>query len=190
MSIAPPVALARVTLAEWDADHSQRDDAYELVGGIPTVAPNETVGNVRATTRLTVLLDRELRPHWLPLPHFAVHLGDQGGWHTIRQPDLALVRGDVDPRGHRVEARDVALVVEVISPGSVETDALTKRAEYARAGIPAYLLVDVRGPRPTVVLFDQIVDGAYATPDTDGISATLRIGEHTIPLLAAELVSS
>lgn len=65
---------------------------------------------------------------------------------------------------------------------------MTKRHEYARAGIPAYLLVDVRGPRPTVVLFDRIVDGAYATPDTDGTQATLRIGQHTIHLAASELV--
>ncbi|WP_226346390.1 Uma2 family endonuclease [Agilicoccus flavus] len=189
MSIAtPPLALAHVSLAEWDEDYSQREDAYELVDGIPTVAPNEALHNVDATARLIALFDPVIRPDWMPLPHFAVDLGRSQGGHTVRQPDLAVVRRGVDPTHHRVTPSDIALVVEVISPGSVETDAITKRAEYARAGIPAYLLVDVRGPRPTVVLFDRIVDGAYATPDTDGTAATIRIGDHTIPLRATDLV--
>lgn len=192
MSIAapsmPPVALASVTLAEWDEDYSQREDAYELVGGIPTVARNETFDNVDATTTLLALLSAIVRPQWRPLPHFAVHLGEHDGRPTVRQPDLTLVRRGVPGSVHRAEPEDVALVVEILSPGSVETDTVTKRAEYARAGIPAYLLVDVRGPRPSVVLFDRIVDGAYVTPDTDGTSALVRIGEHAIPVRAADLV--
>ncbi|GAB96119.1 Uma2 family endonuclease [Kineosphaera limosa] len=189
MSIAaPPVALAHVTLAEWDEDYSQRDDAYELVEGVPTVAPNEHFDNVKATSRLIEKLGPIIRPDWIALPHFAVHLGDRAGSSTVRQPDLTVARG-AGAVAHRADPADVALVVEVISPGSIETDSVTKRHEYARAGIPAYLLVDVRGPRPTVVLFDRIVDGAYLTPDTDGTAATLRIGEHVIRLQASELVN-
>lgn len=189
MSIATlPLALAHVSLDEWDEDYSQREDAYELVDGIPTVAPNESFANVDATTRLITKLDPVIKDGWRPLPHFAVYLGEHDGRHTSRQPDLTVVRPGLPMNPHRVDPGDVALVVEVISPDSFETDAITKRAEYARAGIPAYLLVDVRGPRPTVVLFDRIVDGAYTTPDTDGTAATLRIGEHTIPLLATDLV--
>lgn len=189
MSLAtPPVALAHVSLAEWDADYSQREDAYELVDGIPTVAPTERLDNVDATTRLIVKLDPMIRDDWRPLPHFAVHLGANDGRSTVRQPDLTVVRRGIRSNPHRVDPADVALVVEILSPSSVETDTITKRAEYAQAGIPAYLLVDVRGPRPTVVLFDRIVDGVYVTPDTDGTSATLRIGEQVIHLLATELV--
>lgn len=189
MSIAtPPPALTIVSLAEWDQDFSQRDDAYELVDGIPTVAPNETIANVDATSRLIEKLAPIVRPHWRPLPHFAVHLGERKGRHTVRQPDLTVVRGDLAGSLHRAEPEDVALVVEVISPGSIEADTLTKRAQYARAGIPAYLLVDVRGERPTVVLFDRIVDGVYATPETDGSVANLTIGDHTITLRAVDLI--
>ena len=189
MSIATlPLALTPISLAKWDESYAQREDAYELVDGIPTVAPNETFGNVDATTRLIVKLDPVIKEEWRPLPHFAVRLGGYGGNATIRQPDLTVVRRGLPANPHRAEPSDVALVVEVISPDSLERDAITKRAEYARAGIPAYLLVDVRGPRPTVVLFDRIVDGAYATPDTDGTAVTLRIGDHTIPLLATDLV--
>ncbi|KQU57271.1 hypothetical protein ASG84_16900 [Rhodococcus sp. Leaf278] len=39
-------------------------------------------------------------------------------------------------------AKDVVLVVEVISPGSRRTDVVTKRSEYADAGIEHYWIVD------------------------------------------------
>ena len=185
-----PIALAHVSLAEWDDAYSQRDDAYELVDGIPTVAPHETLGNVEATTRLIEILHPIIRPVWRALPHFAVHLGERHGWSTVRRPDLAVVRRGIDPTRHRVEPDDIALVVEVVSPGSVERDTITKHAEYSRAGIPAYLVVDVRGPRPAVVLFDQVRDGAYVTPEADGTAATLRIGDHTVAVLATDLVDA
>lgn len=187
VSVVTPVALMRVSLADWDADHSQREDAYELVDGIPTVAPHETFDNVDATMLLAEKLGPIIRPTWRPLNHFAVHLGEHDGRPTVRQPDLTVVRASAS-NPHRVDPADVALVVEVVSPSSLETDTVSKRAEYARAGIPAYLVVDVRAPRPTVVLFDQIRDGAYVTPDTDGTTATLCIGDHTITLLATDLV--
>ena len=37
---------------------------------------------------------------------------------------------------------DVLLVVEIISPGSEGVDTVTKRSEYAAAGIPQYWVVD------------------------------------------------
>lgn len=188
MSIAPPVALAHVTLAEWDADYSQRDDAYELVEGIPTVDLLQRLDHAAANSRLVSKLSPILRPEWHPLAHFAVHVGVRNEWHTVRQPDLTVTRR-LCGLATRADPTDVALVAEIISDESIERDVLTKRREYARAGIPAYLLVDVRGPRPTVVLFDRIVDGAYLTPDTDGTAVTLRIGEHVIQLQASELVN-
>jgi hypothetical protein len=45
-----------------------------------------------------------------------------------------------------IAARDVVLVVEIVSPGSVRTDNLVKRSEYADAGIPHYWIVDIAGP--------------------------------------------
>ncbi len=38
---------------------------------------------------------------------------------------------------------DVALVIEVVSPGSRRTDHVTKRSEYADAGIAHYWIVDL-----------------------------------------------
>ncbi|MCX4099016.1 Uma2 family endonuclease [Nocardia sp. alder85J] len=61
---------------------------------------------------------------------------------TIRRPDIALfdcVPPDVRP----VPARNLKVIVEVISPSHVKTDRLDKMNEYAAAGIPWYWLVSV-----------------------------------------------
>ncbi|MGH3434128.1 MAG: Uma2 family endonuclease [Thermocrispum sp.] len=45
-----------------------------------------------------------------------------------------------------IRAPEVLVVVEVVSPGSKRTDYVTKRGEYADAGIPHYWIVDLRKP--------------------------------------------
>lgn len=57
-----------------------------------------------------------------------------------RQPDLLVLAATAVRRGQPPAARpaDVFLAVEVMSPGSVTEDRITKPAVYARAGIPHY----------------------------------------------------
>ena len=58
---------------------------------------------------------------------------------------------------------DAVLVVEVVSPTSGLRDRETKRALYARAGIPSYWLVEPDEKRPTIRLteFALGADKAY-----------------------------
>ena len=59
---------------------------------------------------------------------------------NIRQPDVTVSR--CIPDNERLYSRDVVLVVEVVSPGSsFKTDTVDKKAVYADAGIPTYLIV-------------------------------------------------
>jgi len=59
------------------------------------------------------------------------------------EPDLALVRGDIDAyRTHHPGPRDVELIVEV-AESSLERDRSRKLAIYARAGIPSYWIVNL-----------------------------------------------
>ncbi len=59
------------------------------------------------------------------------------------EPDLALVRGDIDAyRTHHPGPRDVELIVEV-AESSLERDRSSKLAVYARAGIPSYWIVNL-----------------------------------------------
>jgi Uma2 family endonuclease len=50
------------------------------------------------------------------------------------------------------------LVVEIVSPGSVTNDQVTKRQVYAEAGVPAYWIVD---PRRGHLLALRLVDNEY-----------------------------
>lgn len=76
-----------------------------------------------------------------------------------RIPDLSVWR---KPPGRSVWAAvtEIALVVEIVSPGSEAMDSVTKVREYASAGIPQYWVVDRDGAQ-TVTLHRLGVDGAY-----------------------------
>ena len=82
---------------------------------------------------------------------------------TYRTPDLAVVHTSLV--GHRTRPTlpaDLLLVVEVVSPSSVTTDRITKPAQYAAAGIPAYWRVETS---PEISLT------AYVLPDGAGVFA-------------------
>ncbi|WP_194822894.1 Uma2 family endonuclease [Micromonospora sp. S-DT3-3-22] len=58
-----------------------------------------------------------------------------------RIPDL-VVWSKEQADGVWLPVADVLLVIEVVSPGSEGVDTVTKRSEYAAAGIPQYWMVD------------------------------------------------
>ena len=206
---APPRA---VDLHEWETVWSLREDAYELVAGIPTMTPSETGRNIAAAIRLYDLLVPALRPtHWL-LPHYGVHLHSPQGRDTVRQPDLVVLPRGLGISRSFIAAADATLVVEVVSPSSIERDWVAKRGEYAAAGVPLYLIADVRADAPKLWLFDRFLpvrdsapagEGApagkdeprhattyprYADPTGDGTSVTIRIpGHDPITISAADL---
>ncbi|MEV7870939.1 Uma2 family endonuclease [Streptomyces sp. NPDC088124] len=75
------------------------------------------------------------------------------------RPDLVVAPLDLDEIPDEeedlgVNAAGVALVVEVVSPGHQNTarDRDRKRREYARAGIPLYVLIDDHDSDGTVVI--------------------------------------
>ncbi len=58
---------------------------------------------------------------------------------TFRRPDVIVYRCLDDPR-RKPTAQDTLLVVEVTSPTTIKEDLLDKKAQYAAAGIPLYLV--------------------------------------------------
>jgi Uma2 family endonuclease len=59
---------------------------------------------------------------------------------TFRRPDVAVYKCIEDP-ARRPTAGDTILVIEVTSPTTVREDLVDKKAQYATAGIPLYLVV-------------------------------------------------
>jgi len=87
----------------------------------------------------------------------------------VRKPDAFIVPRDVartaiSGKVRTYYAADLLLVAEVISPrsGSEQVDRVRKVREYARAGIPAYWIIDLE-PEPKVTILtlqgnDYILD--------------------------------
>lgn len=69
---------------------------------------------------------------------------------TARRPDLVVTTREAQHRlrqeGGVLRASEVLVVTEIVSPSSVRTDHMVKRAEYADAGIPHYWIVDLDDP--------------------------------------------
>ncbi|MQY24934.1 Uma2 family endonuclease [Nocardia aurantia] len=59
---------------------------------------------------------------------------------TFRRPDVVVYRC-LDEPGSQPEAHDALIVVEVSSPSTAAEDLLDKKAQYARVGIPLYLVI-------------------------------------------------
>ncbi len=77
------------------------------------------------------------------------------------QPDLLLLTADQLRLGSRrgIEGPP-ALVIEVLSPSNPEHDRITKRALYARGGVPEYWLVSPEAATIEVLVLEA---GAYRT---------------------------
>ncbi len=175
-----------ITLSEWDEDYSQRDDAYELVQGVPTVTPNESMVNLVAASNLSTIIRLGTRCEFVAPSQGSVTLVSSDP-PTVRRPDLIVCRPESIPDAARIDAADVELVVEVLSPYSIERDRITKRDEYAQASIPAYLIVDRFAER--LMLFTDPRDGAYRTlTSADGTTPlSIPIGPHTVDVTLANL---
>lgn len=176
-----------VSLTEWDRDWSRREETYELLDGHLLMTPSESFANADAAAALLLALRPRLGPRWAVLQHFDVHVGSHGDRHTIRTPDLVVVRRDAIGRGdRRVNAHHVLLVVEILSPSTEHTDLREKRAEYATAQIPHYVVIDVRN-QPTVRHLADPVGGDYRS-DVGGPLVTLHLDGHDITIRADDLV--
>lgn len=148
MTAAPVLPPHLLTVAEY-LELGEPPWGYdELVEGrvIRTPSPdrNHNRGAMEAAFQirsqlppdLEVLLDLDVDLH-LTAP-------EEPGF--VRRPDLVVTRR----ADGLIRAADVQIVVEVVSPGSVRTDHMVKRAEYADAGIPHYWIIDVRD-RPSLI---------------------------------------
>jgi Uma2 family endonuclease len=148
-----------LALAEWEALPEDTAHRYELVEGILLVAPRPAPMHRRALVRLTTELDRQLPDDLTALADVEV-LIDGGFPPTVRAPDVVVVpTAHAEQNPTRLQAADVLLAVEIISPGTSRTDRVTKLAEYADAGIRHYWLVDL--DRPVSLTAYLLVDGDY-----------------------------
>ncbi|MGH3910498.1 MAG: Uma2 family endonuclease [Pseudonocardiaceae bacterium] len=152
MTAVPQPWSHLLTVAEY-AELGETESGYtELLEGRLLMSPSPVPDHNVAAAELLVQLRPQLPNHLEVIPDVDVDLvltnPDQPGFS--RRPDLVIVergaRIRVRTEGGLIRAGEVLVVVEVVSPGSHRTDYVTKRGEYADAGIPHYWIVDLDGP--------------------------------------------
>ena len=77
----------------------------------------------------------------------------------IRDPDLLFLADASDPRRQNAYWTGADLVIEVVSRDDPARDLVTKRSEYAQAGIPEYWIVD---PEEKVLIVLRLEGEEYA----------------------------
>ncbi len=139
-----------------DADLPLDPGRYEVVDGRLVDRPEVSTPHGDFAFELASALNVVLPAGWRARSELAVALGRNG-----RRADVGVFRAGVPVRRTQMGRHpgDVAMLGEVVSPGSRRTDRVLKPAEYAAAGIPAYWRFELEDELLLVV--HRLVQGAY-----------------------------
>jgi Uma2 family endonuclease len=161
--VIPAEPLYRMTVAQYHsalrAGVFAEGEPIELLEGLLVQKMPKQPPHVVTLARLLRALAPLLPDGWSPRSQDPITLDD-----GEPEPDLAVVRGTVDDYlDHHPGPEDIALVVEV-SDTTLDRDRGIKLRSYARAGLPAYWIVN---------LVDRCVE-VYTSPDAAASTPTYR----------------
>jgi Uma2 family endonuclease len=127
----------------------------EVYGGSVIVAPHAGVDHQNIERNLGYLLHQAARPAGLrAYPEINIISGSD-----LFIPDVSVVR--TSGAGRRtMDISEAVLLVEIVSEQSRRKDLIDRPVEYAAAGVPWFMRVDLRNRVPAIVLH-QLLDGRY-----------------------------
>lgn len=133
-------------LGETDSGYTELQEGHLLRH--PSSSPTHNIASYQLGFQLRGRLPAGLVV--VPCVDIDLELAPGGKPGFVRRPDLVVVERSAIARteasGSLLLARDVRLVVEIVSPGSKRMDNVIKHGEYADAGIPHYWIVDLEPP--------------------------------------------
>jgi Uma2 family endonuclease len=159
-----------LTVEEYAALGDTDRGFTELVEGRVVPSPGAGRRHNLAACRLAGQLERQL-PRGLAFvlgTDLDLRLTPRGEPGFSRRPDLMVFdRAAITRVDDLIRADEVAVVIEIVSPGSRRTDYRVKHDEYADAGIPHYWIVDIREPVSLVACRgyedEAAVNGTFTT---------------------------
>ncbi len=151
-----------MSLDDWRALGEDAAVRSELQEGVLIVSPSPGPSHQDAITALILQVGPVVPAAWKVAPDLDVII-DSSFPPTVRRPDLSVRKADA---GREVSADQVLLIVEILSPGTRRQDLVTKRSEYADAGIPHYWIVDLDGGPSVEAL--TLRDGQYEGANSTG----------------------
>lgn len=175
MTTLPQPSGHLLTVAEY-AELGEIESGFtELLEGRLLMSPSPVPDHNAAAAELLVALRPQLPDQLKVIPDVDIDLAlgpaDQPGFS--RRPDLVVVqrsaRQRVRAEGGLLRAAEVVVVIEIVSPGSRRTDYVTKRAEYADAGIGHYWIVDLDPPISLLACHLAGELGYRAAPEASGV---------------------
>ena len=168
---------ATYTVADWEKmpDDGRR---YEIINGVIWVSTAPILFHEWITQEIIATMRVQLVDTGVAFV-FSAPVGVFMPNCDPVEPDLIVIRqNDLDLlKDHRVYGVP-ALLVEILSRGSVRYDSETKREAYARAGVPEYWIVRPQERDVLVHSAPDTVTGQYAQvthalPDGELVSPTL-----------------
>lgn len=133
---------SRMTLREFEAFDTDPDEKWELIQGVPYMAPSGSASHNDLAFYLCQHIKRVLTvvDGWYVVEDTSVRFPQL---QTEVRPDVAAYRVDEIARPHTVPLRAVPkLAVECLSPGNAHRDLNDKLRLYEKAGVPEYWVVD------------------------------------------------
>ncbi|MDP8924026.1 MAG: Uma2 family endonuclease [Chloroflexota bacterium] len=164
--VPPPTPVTFEEFMEW-ADEDSRSEWVD--GEIIVMAPSN-LGHQDLLGFLYKLLDDFVRAHRLGRVFLAGVLMRLATRPSGREPDVLFVaNAHLDRLRETYLDGPADLVVEIVSPDSVERDRVEKLGEYEAAGIPEYWVIDL--PRKEALFYQLREDGRYrlVLPDDRGV---------------------
>jgi Uma2 family endonuclease len=144
----------------------------ELIDGVLIVSPSPTRNHQSLAGRLMTALDTTCPQHYDVTQGVEIRISTR----RSLTPDVLVVTAKAAARNpSHFLPHEVALAVEIVSPGSVTMDRVTKPALFAQAGVPLYWRIETE--HGIVVHTGQLDPSAELYRPTGSFSEIVEIEE-------------